>query len=105
MKHLKALSELEGKSITSAKMINVTSEVVILLDDEYFVVSFSEINCDVDLVIDHDLIERDKMKLGIISESDYDEQVEREKKLIAQRREIREREELARLTKKYGAKE
>ncbi len=105
MNQLKKLSELEGKTITSAKMINLNDEFVLFFDDGYFVVSFSEINCDIELVIDNDLIERDKLTLGIISQSDYDEYVERMKKLTAQRKEIREREQLALLTKRYGVKE
>lgn len=105
MNQLKKLSELEGKTITSAKMINLNDEFVLFFDDGYFVVSFSEINCDIELVIDNDLIERDKLTLGIISQSDYDEYVERLKKLTAQRKEIREREQFALLTKRYGAKE
>lgn len=105
MNQLKKLSELEGKTITSAKMINLNDEFVLFFDDGYFVVSFSEINCDIELVIDNDLIERDKLTLGIISQSDYDEYVERLKKLTAQRKEIREREQLALLTKRYGVKE
>lgn len=105
MNQLKKLSELEGKTITSAKMINLNDEFVLFFDDGYFVVSFSEINCDIELVIDDDLIERDKLTLGIISQSDYDEHVERLKKLTAQRKEIREREQLALLTKRYGVKE
>ena len=103
MKQIKKLIELEGKTITSARIVNSDERLILFFDNEYLAVSANIIGETAEIETWDELYDKQKLELGIISQADFDLSQKAAIDLHNKGIERSERQTLARLTEKYGS--
>ena len=103
MNILTDLSDLIGKTIVSAKSIDVDEKIgLVFTDDTYAVFDIDRFGDSYEMVLGKRLGAYNQCELGVISKEEYQRIEQKQIKEQNLRIEANERAELARLKEKYG---